>query len=214
MRKRVFWLTASVVLLSFGACKQTPEQMSMNYFFGDFVYYVDAAVFYDCVTGRQFPVSHDGVYLQTEKRYLSMNPEPGERIMVDFRGRIVEQPSAEEGQGMVSTIVIDTLLGFNRTMSCNPEFVLSGLYESTTDGIRQVLTLRTDYTYQLSHFLSDGKESSTTGKWGLASELELVLRPQTGANIEPLVFQVIPDKHALSANGANKPLVYNKVFLK
>ena len=209
--KKIFYLVA-VCLFIFGGCKGS-RALPADYFFGEFVYFADAAVFYDCATGRRFPVSTEGAYLQAEKGYTALHPEPGERMMIRFHGRIADLPSAEEVAGTVPTVIIDSLLGFDREGRCSRDFLIPGFYESTTDSIRQLLVLKPDYTYKLSHFSGD-TEDSTAGKWGLASELELVLQP-AGNDVKQVLFEIIPDPQSLSlsANGSDKPLIYNKVYL-
>lgn len=182
------------------------------FFTGRFVYFADAAVITDCATAVRLPVSMSGSFIAAQQAYSELQPEMGEAIFVEFFGRIVDQP-AMEGDGMERAFVIDSLIGFDRNRDCDPEWIVSGLYDSHDDG-RRILRLSPDYTFTETLFdLDSGKSlAEWTGYWRRTAELELVLETRLP---EPALakFQIIPAQESLSRNDGNKPLVFKKVYL-
>lgn len=212
----VAFLTA--VLVTSCTASSTTAQQPMDYFSGEFTYFADAATVVDCATGLTYVVQPEADYLNTERRYMSMNPDTGgERIFIEFRGHI-DTTAHPEQEGNRPRVVIDSLLGFDRTTLCNPKYLLAGLYESTSAGVRQTLHLRPMRTYVLRRFPADGSEVVESGVWGLSAELALVLRPDiTGAtpSIDQL-FELIPDQESLVANSpaVGTPLVFKKSYVQ
>jgi copper homeostasis protein (lipoprotein) len=58
---------------------------------GMYMYMADSAVFKECRTGNTFPVLIEADHLALERAYLAMRPQPGESILVTFKGRFVQQ---------------------------------------------------------------------------------------------------------------------------
>ena len=107
----------------------------------------------------------------------------------------------------VRRLVIDRLIAFGEAGGCDWQYQLSGVYESDDPRHRQVLRLRPDRTFLLTRF-GDGTESHTTGSWGLASELVLLLDCEAGSRMS---FQLIPDRQALLSD--DRTLSFTKVYL-
>lgn len=103
--------------------------------------------------------------------------------------------------------MIDRLIAFGEAGGCDWQYQLSGVYESDDPRHRQVLRLRPDRTFLLTRF-GDGTESHTTGSWGLASELVLLLDCEAGSRMS---FQLIPDRQALLSD--DRTLSFTKVYL-
>ena len=72
---------------------------------GMFRYLADAAVFRDCRTGKTFPVSMEGAYMELERAYLNSGIEPGHEIFIELNGRFLERPAMEGNHNKVKLIV-------------------------------------------------------------------------------------------------------------
>ena len=108
------------------------------------------------------------------------NIRPGARgsvipCMYGCGGHIDLMPSAEESQGLVPTLVIDSLLGFDDNQACNPGVMMVGIYVSEDGSGRSVLHLRSDYTCSFQNYGADGSAEHREGRWGLVAEEELAL---------------------------------------
>ena len=128
----------------------------MDFLSGEFTYMADAAMFRDCATGLRFPVAQTGDYLRTEREYTARSQGVGDPVHVRLRGHIDLMPSAEESQGLVPTLVIDSLLGFDDNQACNPGVMMVGIYVSEDGSGRSVLHLRSDYTCSFQNYGADG----------------------------------------------------------
>ena len=62
---------------------------------GEFVYFADAALFTECLTGERFPVLMEGDYLAAERAYLESRPAPAAPLLVRIDGRIAEAEQME-----------------------------------------------------------------------------------------------------------------------
>jgi copper homeostasis protein (lipoprotein) len=62
---------------------------------GMYQYQADAAIFTDCATGKQFPVS---LTQSMEKQYLAVRQHPSQLIFVSLDGHFTIEPSMEEGK--------------------------------------------------------------------------------------------------------------------
>ena len=147
----------------------------MDFLSGEFTYMADAAMFRDCATGLRFPVAQTGDYLRTEREYTARSQGVGDPVHVRLRGHIDLMPSAEESQGLVPTLVIDSLLGFDDNQACNPGVMMVGIYVSEDGSGRSVLHLRSDYTCSFQNYGADGSAEHREGRWGLVAEEELAL---------------------------------------
>lgn len=215
MKKIVMILTLACLLGAFTACgggRKPSEPLPANYFTGEFVYFADAAVFFDCATGARHPVAMEGDFIAAQRGYMDMSPEMGERVWISFNGHIEYRLSAEESQGKIPTIIIDSFIRFDRSEKCNAEFTVTGMYQSEGSGIRRLLRLRPDYTFEEIRYADDGSERSLEGTWGSVSREEIALDyadPQIGQ----MLFQVVAAKESLIANNGREPLVYKKVYV-
>ena len=86
---------------------------------GMFRYMADAAMFRDCRTGKVFPVSMEGAYIEVERAYLNSGIEPGSEIMVQLKGRYLERPAMEGNRNEVN-LIVDKLEKIDPENSCAP----------------------------------------------------------------------------------------------
>lgn len=86
---------------------------------GDFNYFADAATFRPCGEGKVYPVSHDGAYLELERKYLKLK-EGGQWLYVEVLGHFEKQKNAE-GK-VVQTFIIEKVIKTDETRVCGNEF--------------------------------------------------------------------------------------------
>jgi copper homeostasis protein (lipoprotein) len=84
-----------------------------------FRYMADAAVFRDCRSGKRFPVSMEGAYIELERAYLNSGIQAGEEVLVKLRGRYLERPAMEGNHNEVK-LIVDTLENLDSQDSCTP----------------------------------------------------------------------------------------------
>ena len=177
----------------------------MDFLSGEFTYMADAAMFRDCATGLRFPVAQTGDYLRTEREYTARSQGVGDHVHVRLRGHIDLMPSAEESQGLVPTLVIDSLLGFDDNQACNPGVMMVGIYVSEDGSGRSVLHLRSDYTCSFQNYGADGSAEHREGRWGLVAEEEvaLLLPPSTLTEQMPVLDPDAGSDQGMGPGGAN-----------
>ena len=177
----------------------------MDFLSGEFTYMADAAMFRDCATGLRFPVAQTGDYLRTEREYTARSQVFGDPVHVRLRGHIDLMPSAEESQGLVPTLVIDSLLGFDDNQACNPGVMMVGIYVSEDGSGRSVLHLRSDYTCSFQNYGADGSAEHREGRWGLVAEeeLALLLPPSTLTEQMPVLDPDAGSDQGMGPGGAN-----------
>ena len=177
----------------------------MDFLSGEFTYLADAAMFRDCATGLRFPVAQTGDYLRTEREYTARSQGVGDPVHVRLRGHIDLMPSAEESQGLVPTLVIDSLLGFDDNQACNPGVMMVGIYVSEDGSGRSVLHLRSDYTCSFQNYGADGSAEHREGRWGLVAEeeLALLLPPSTLTEQMPVLDPDAGSDQGMGPGGAN-----------
>jgi len=86
---------------------------------GMFRYLADAAVFRDCRTGKTFPVSMEGAYMELERAYLNSGIEPGHEIFIELNGRFLERPAMEGNHNKVK-LIVDKLNNIKHEKTCAP----------------------------------------------------------------------------------------------
>ena len=177
----------------------------MDFLSVEFTYMADAAMFRDCATGLRFPVAQTGDYLRTEREYTARSQGVGDPVHVRLRGHIDLMPSAEESQGLVPTLVIDSLLGFDDNQACNPGVMMVGIYVSEDGSGRSVLHLRSDYTCSFQNYGADGSAEHREGRWGLVAEeeLALLLPPSTLTEQMPVLDPDAGSDQGMGPGGAN-----------
>lgn len=179
--------------------------LPMDFLSGEFTYMADAATFRDCATGLRFPVAQTGDYLRAEREYTARSQGVGDPVHVRLRGHIDLMPSAEESQGLVPTLVIDSLLGFDDNQACNPGVMMTGIYVSEDGSGRSVLHLRSDYTCSFQNYGADGSAERREGRWGLVAEeeLALLLPPPTLTEQMPVLESDAGSDEGMGRDGAN-----------
>ncbi len=158
-----------------------PTGPNIFYFNGDFTYYADAATLKDCITGAVLPVAMKGEYLKVEKKYQEMKPKEMEAINCGVMGYLVPKEADEEGPDM--QLLITGLVGFDRTVSCNPKNVITDAVYATFHPdekeaqTKTSLTFDNDYTFQcITYQLSPSKfVSDYKGHWYRTAEDNIVL---------------------------------------
>lgn len=217
-----------VGLLLLCSCATTPNKKGVDdgprsdYFYGEFLYFADAALFFDCTTGLKFRVDRSAGYLSAEKSYLSLVPAPeGERRPIQFYGHLDTLPRPDE-EGSLPIVVIDSLIAMNDAPACEKNFQLSGIYTPADSTLpRQTLHLLVNRTFKWSRFTKEGASETIEGRWGLTGALELSLHPNTtsmeatGDAPTQILLQILPGKESLVSIGteANDKMVLTKEYL-
>ena len=98
--------------------KTSPKPKGME-LAGMFTYMADAAIFEDCRTRKVYPVSMEGAYIELERAYSSSGIEPGEPLLVQVEGRLLERP-AMEGNHNVVKLIVDSFTAISPEQSCVP----------------------------------------------------------------------------------------------
>jgi NlpE C-terminal OB domain len=148
-----------------------PTGPNIFYFNGDFTYYTDAATLKDCASGATLPVAMKGEYLMVEKKYKEMNPKPMEAINCGVMGHLIDKGADEEGPQ--KQLLITALVGFDRTVSCNPDQrITEDVYaffrpDEAHAKTKTSLTLNEDYSFQCSTYQLSPVEliSDFRGHW-------------------------------------------------
>ena len=99
-----------------GNARTTVEGMVLE---GMFSYVADAGRFWDCRTGRSFPVSMEGDYIELERMYLNSGIEAGSQVLVRLGGRFQERPSREGNRSEVS-LIVDKFQNMDPDSACAP----------------------------------------------------------------------------------------------
>ncbi len=197
-------LILPVALLLFAACSNCNAELAPDYFSGEVAGTSDSLFFRDCATSVDYLLSEKGAYRAVAARYGRL-AGPRRRVYLACRAH-VDSDTVSAGSG-VRRLVVDRLIAFGEAGGCDWQYQLSGVYESDDPRHRQVLRLRPDRTFLLTRF-GDGTESHTTGSWGLASELMLLLDCEAGNRMS---FQLIPDRQALLSD--DRTLSFTKAYL-
>lgn len=181
-----------------------------EYYSGPFVYFADAASMVDCATGERIAISNDGEYLEVERAYTQLNT-PTQEVYIEFFGRrIMAEPM--EGDKLIPTLVIDSLICFDRTMMCRTEQMLVGIYDADMPEGRYELHMKADYTYTQIYFPKGRGEVSTSGRWYRNAAAELVLSQQS-PKAEKIRFEIIPAQYTIVKNSGGKPLIFIRRLL-
>jgi hypothetical protein len=85
-------------------------------FLGEFRYMADAALFRPCDSERGMPVTGPA-YLELERTYLEVRPGPGEPVLAELEGYMVEQPRME-GEGTERALAVTRVIGLDPSRSC------------------------------------------------------------------------------------------------
>ncbi|MGW8370575.1 MAG: META domain-containing protein, partial [Gammaproteobacteria bacterium] len=96
---------------------------------GRYQYLADAAVFFECESGRQFSVAQEGDSAALERAYLEARSEPAQIMLVSLEGRLTMRPPME-GSGTVPTVVVDRFTGVWPTQTCSARLATSELRET------------------------------------------------------------------------------------
>jgi uncharacterized lipoprotein YbaY/heat shock protein HslJ len=86
---------------------------------GMFRYMADAALFRDCRTGKTYPVSMEGQYIELERAYLNSGIEPGSEVLINIQGRLLERKPME-GNSNIIKLIPDIFNSLDPDNSCTP----------------------------------------------------------------------------------------------
>lgn len=94
-----------------------PKGMELT---GMFRYMADAALFRDCRDNKTYAVSMEGAYIDLESAYSNSGITPGEPLMVEVTGRLLERPSME-GNNNIIKLIVDSFKAIYPDKSCSPQ---------------------------------------------------------------------------------------------
>jgi len=84
---------------------------------GMYLYFADAGLFTECLTGRMMPVALEGDNAALERAYLNARTEAGENLLVTIEGRIAMRPPME-GDGLRPTVVVEKFIAVTPGGTC------------------------------------------------------------------------------------------------
>ncbi|MEM9917934.1 MAG: AMP-binding protein [Bacteroidota bacterium] len=96
---------------------QNSTPVPSNLLQGEYVYYADAGIFFNCQDGQKYDVAAEGDNTQLEKGYLAKKQQDMERIYVELQGTLSPR-SKMEGKGKKPSIIVEKVLGFDRSKKC------------------------------------------------------------------------------------------------
>jgi copper homeostasis protein (lipoprotein) len=114
-----FLLVASLSVTTAQAGGQETKESEGMELEGMFRYMADAALFRDCRTGKVFPVSMEGAYIELERAYLNSEIEGGKEAKVKLRGRYLERPPMEGDRNIVK-LIVDSFETISPDETCEP----------------------------------------------------------------------------------------------
>jgi copper homeostasis protein (lipoprotein) len=83
---------------------------------GMFTYMADSAVFEECLSRRKLPVAMEADYISLERAYSEKRAEPGQALLANVEGRIVERVHMEGPSRPV--LVVERFLGLSPGGNC------------------------------------------------------------------------------------------------
>jgi len=84
---------------------------------GEFIYFADAALFVDCMSGETVPVAGEGEFLALQRAYLEARAAPEAALVVVVDGRIEEREGMEGGAR--PTLIVDRVAGVVPGQRCD-----------------------------------------------------------------------------------------------
>ena len=115
-------LLAGALLGSVPAAADEPKVLMR----GMYSYMADAALFKECLTGRQTPVAMEGDNAALERAYLKAQRKPGEELLIEVEGHIAQRP-AMEGDETVESLVVDHFIGVWPRETCGAHMATAPL---------------------------------------------------------------------------------------
>jgi copper homeostasis protein (lipoprotein) len=86
---------------------------------GLFIYWADAAIITDCLTGEKIPIAMEEDYISLEKAYLEKRKISGQQLLVKFKGRTASRP-AMEGDKLIKVFIVEKFIQILPDTVCNP----------------------------------------------------------------------------------------------
>ena len=193
---------------------QRPMPSDLHYFCGEFVQSGDSAIFYDCATGAQYPVSRQDAYVETVRKYIAQKPLPGQRVFLELKGALNPCPHPNN-VSPTDSLVIESLIGFDAEGACQSSQLIVGLYETFgPDSVKTILQLKPNYTYVLTNYTRDSIQTSQQGTWGLSSATEAELnRTDTEGFESHIHLRIDPQQDILWHEEGTKTLSYRKIYI-
>ena len=95
---------------------------------GAFTYMADSPIFEECLTGRKLPVAMEEDYASLERAYMEERAEPGQALVANVEGRIVERVNMEGPARPM--LIVERFVGLRPGETCGARFVTEP-FEST-----------------------------------------------------------------------------------
>jgi uncharacterized lipoprotein YbaY/heat shock protein HslJ len=105
---------------------------------GLYRYMADAASFFDCASGDQFPVVPEGAHATLQAAYVAARPAPGAPLLATVDARVVMR-AVEDGGTPRPVLQVDRFVGIAAQSSCEAR---SGSAASLEDTYWKLVTLR------------------------------------------------------------------------
>lgn len=77
----------------------------------------DAGLFTECLTRQRWPVAQKEANALLERAYLKARQEPGEKLLVELKGRVVMHPGMG-GDRLQPTLIVDRFIDVRPGKTC------------------------------------------------------------------------------------------------
>lgn len=84
---------------------------------GEMTYMADAARFFDCKSGKSYPIAMEADFVAMQRSYMDRVTSPGGRLFVTFEGSIADRPRME-GTGNEPTVVVSSFVDTWPNQNC------------------------------------------------------------------------------------------------
>ena len=84
---------------------------------GEMVYMADAARFFECTSGRSYPIAMEAEFQKMQRAYMDRVSSPGARLYVTFEGSLADRPRME-GAGTERTLVVSSFIDAWPNQTC------------------------------------------------------------------------------------------------
>lgn len=203
--KKLFYCSLFLGVIAMVSCSKPAKNIPMDHFAGVIACYTTPVSFFDYATETWHPVSENAACADILGRYAELGARSDSNAYISFHGHIVDSASAR-------VMVIDTLLKFEPAPYFDHQRVLTSYYLSAVN--RLSLQLNDDYTYIQIQGYEDGAPYDTmTGRWGMASDMVVVLQQEIPAGKGQASFTFAPNvaNSLISNDPTRKDFVFTPV---
>lgn len=125
------------------------DQKDGDTYTGDFIYMADAAVYFNCASGKKYPVFMRNDYITLEKSYSrEMGENAGQRALVVFEGR----PKQEKEDGQVTTgMIVTKTISVSKELTCKSYVHRVAAMYTEKDGSPTLTICGTNRTYKVKN---------------------------------------------------------------